>query len=41
MRFTVQVGGKEPSRVDPYRDPFIGTFRILVNGELVAKRSAF
>jgi hypothetical protein len=41
MRFTVQIGGKEPSRVDVYRDPFLGTFRVLVDGELIAKRSAF
>ena len=40
MRFTVEIGERELTLIDVYRYPFIGTFRIMVDGKVVAKRSA-
>ncbi|HEY1883421.1 MAG TPA: hypothetical protein VGG51_10325 [Candidatus Cybelea sp.] len=39
MRFTVEVGYKERSRIELSRNWFTGAMQILVNGEQVARQS--
>jgi hypothetical protein len=39
MKFTVEVGDNEKSRIELYRNWFTGAMQILVNGEQVAQQS--
>ncbi len=39
MQFAVEIPGKEPSRIEVYRNPFTGNFRIVADGKVVAQRS--
>jgi hypothetical protein len=38
MRFTVEIGDKERSRIEVYRNWFTGTFHILADDKVVAQR---
>ena len=39
MHFTVDIPGEEPSRIEVYRNPVTGSFRIVGDDKVVAERS--
>ncbi len=39
MRFTVDIPGQDPARIEVYRNPFTGSFRIVADGKVVAQRN--
>ena len=39
MHFAVDIPGEEPSRIEVYRNPVTGSFRIVGDDKVVAERS--
>jgi len=39
MHFAVDIPGQELSRIEVYRNPFTGSFRIVADDKVVAERS--